>query len=183
MATEQDAAQVSKQLPDPAKLADAWTSVLINGAEAIRAAAERSTRSAAPTPYDPFAPAQAFSDFSKGLWSNPAQLMETQRKLFAEWTQLWTGTAARMLGQESGTALAPEKGDRRFNDPAWQQPFFDHLKQAYLLTVRQSMDLVANTDLDAATRTRVDFFARQFLNAISPANFAFSNPEDRKSVV
>ena len=141
MAFEQEAMQKPLQLSDPKKLAKAWTSVLINGAEAIRAAAERSTTSSAPTPYDPFAPAQAFSDFAKGLWSNPAQLMETQHKLFAEWTQLWTGTAARALGQESGMALAPEKGDRRFNDPAWQQPFFDHLKQAYLLTVRQSMDL------------------------------------------
>ena len=177
MATELDAGQKPMQLPDPAKLANAWTSVLVNGAQAIRAAGERSTTSTAPTPFDPFAPAQAFSDFAKSLWSKPTQLMETQQKLFAEWTQLWTGAAARALGQESGTALAPEKGDRRFHDPAWQKPFFDHLKQAYLLTVRQSMDLVANTDLDPATRTRVDFFTRQFLNAISPANFAFSNPE------
>ncbi len=177
MATELDTVQYPMKLPDPAKLAEAWTSVLVNGVEAIRAAAERSTTSAAPTPFDPFAPAQAFSDFAKGLWSNPAQLIETQHKLFAEWTQLWTGAAARALGQEGGTDLAPEKGDRRFNDPAWQHPFFDQLKQAYLLTVRQSMDLVANTDLDPATRTRVDFFTRQLLNAISPTNFAFSNPE------
>ena len=177
MATEQDAVQKPLPLPDPAKLAEVWTSVLVNGTKAIRAAAERSTSSPAPAPFDPFAPAQAFSDFAKGLWSNPTQMMETQHKLFAEWTQLWIGTAARALGRESGTVLRPEKGDRRFNDPAWQQPFFDHLKQAYLLTVRQSMDLVASTDLDPATRTRVDFFTRQFLNAISPANFAFSNPE------
>ena len=177
MTTEQGAGQKPLPLPDPAKLAEAWSSVLVNGTEAIRAAAKRSTTSPAPAPFDPFAPAQAFSDLAKTLWSNPAQLMETQHKLFAEWTQLWTGTAARALGHESGTVLTPEKGDRRFNDPAWQQPFFDHLKQAYLLTVRQSMDLVANSDLDPATRTRVDFFTRQFLNAISPANFAFSNPE------
>ena len=177
MATEQDAGQNPMQLPDPAKLADAWTSVLINGTEAIRTAAERSTTSPAPPPFDPFAPAQAFSDLAKSLWSNPAALMEAQHKVVTEWTQLWTGAAARAVGKEGGSGLTPERGDRRFNDPAWQQPFFDILKQAYLLTVRQSMDLVANSDLDPAARTRVDFFTRQFLNAISPANFAFSNPE------
>src|SRR5205085_2716777 len=30
--------------------------------------------------------------------------------------------------------------------------------------------------LDEATRTKVDFFTQQYLNALSPANFAFTNP-------
>jgi polyhydroxyalkanoate synthase subunit PhaC len=177
MATEQKAERVPVKTPDPAKLADVWTSVLVNGAEVIRAAAERSMVAPAPASYDPFAPVRAFSDFTKSLWSNPAQLMETQQKLFGEWIALWTGGVARALGQVSDPVLVPEKGDRRFNDPAWNQAFFNYLKQAYLLTTRQSVDLIAKTDLDPATRTRVDFFARQFLNAISPANFVFSNPE------
>ena len=177
MATKQEEAPVPFKAPDPAKLADAWTSVLVNGAEVIRAAAERSMVAPAPVPYDPLAPMRAFSDFTKSLWSDPARLMETQHKLFAEWTELWTGGGARALGQERDPVLVPEKGDRRFNDPAWNKGFFDYLKQAYLLTTRQSMETIAKTDLDPATRTRVDFFARQFLNAISPANFVFSNPE------
>lgn len=177
MATTGDAARVPISMPDPAKLADAWSRVLVGGVEAIRANVERSTVAPSAPPYDPMAPIQAFSDFSKSLWSNPAQLLEMQQQHFAEWTQLWTAGAARAFGQESDPLLVPEKGDRRFNDPAWNQPFFDYLKQAYLLTTRQALDLVAQTDLDPATRTRVDFFARQVLNAISPANFACSNPE------
>lgn len=177
MATTGELQQFATRMPDPQKLADALTSVLVNGVEVIRAAAERSTKSFEPIPYDPLAPAQAFSDFTKSLWSNPIRLMETQHKLLAEWTQLWTDGLARALGQERDSVLVPEKGDRRFNNPIWNQPFFDYLKQAYLLTTRQALHLVANADLDSATRTRVDFFARQFLNAISPANFAISNPE------
>lgn len=177
MATTQDSAQLLPQMPDPEKLANAWTNVLVKGTEAIRAVAERSTVSPAPIPYDPLAPAQAFADFTASLWSNPGQLMDAQRTMFSEWTQLWSNAAARALGQEAEPVLVPEKGDRRFNDPAWNQAFFDYLKQAYLLTTRQTLDLIAKTDIDPATRTRVDFFARQFLNAISPANFAFSNPE------
>ncbi len=175
--TEQDLAKYPMKMPDPAKLADAWTNVLSKGVEAIRAASERRAQPSAPPPFDPFAPAQAFSDFSTSFWSNPAQVLETQQKLFSDWTQLWTGAACRALGKENGPVLVPEKGDRRFSDDAWKQPYFDQLKQAYLLTVRQTLDLVAKTDLDPSTKTRVDFFARQFLNAISPANFAFSNPE------
>ena len=177
MAPKQAAERVPVKTPDPAKLADAWTSVLVNGTEAIRAATERSMVAPAAAPYDPLAPMRAFSDFTKSLWSNPAGLMETQHKLFAEWTELWTGGVGRASGQVSDPVLVPEKGDRRFNDSAWNQGFFDYLKQAYLLTTRQSMETIAKTDLDPATRTRVDFYARQFLNAISPANFVFSNPE------
>ena len=177
MAPKQEAARVPVKTPDPAKLADAWTSVLVNGAEVIRAATERSMVAPASAPYDPLAPVRAFSDFTKSLWSNPARLMETQHKLFAEWTELWTGGVGRALGKVVDPVLTPEKGDRRFNDPAWNQTFFDYLKQAYLLTTRQSGDVIAKADLDPATRTRVDFYARQFLNAISPANFVFSNPE------
>ena len=56
MAPKQAAERVPVKTPDPAKLADAWTSVLVNGAEAIRAATERSMVAPAAAPYDPLAP-------------------------------------------------------------------------------------------------------------------------------
>lgn len=111
------------QPPDPVKLADAWTGVLVNGAEAIRAATERSMIAPAPAPFDPLAPMRAFSDFTKSLWSNPAQLVETQHKVFAEWMELWSGGIDRALGKGVNPVLTPEKRDRRFNDPASNQNF------------------------------------------------------------
>ena len=111
MATKQEAAPVPVKAPDPAKLADAWTSVLVNGAGAIRAAAERGMVAPDPVPYDPLAPMRAFSDFTKSLWSDPARLMETQHKLFAEWTELWTGGGARALGQERDPSSADQRGE------------------------------------------------------------------------
>ena len=60
MAPKQEEARVPFKTPDPAKLADAWTSVLVNGAEVIRAATERSMVAPAPSPYDPLAPMRAF---------------------------------------------------------------------------------------------------------------------------
>ncbi len=92
---------------------------------------------------------------------------------------LWTNAAARFAGREVEPIVEPERGDRRFKDPAWsEQPVFDYLKQAYLLASKRTQELIAGTEgLDEATRTRVDFFARQALDALSPTNFAFSNPE------
>jgi polyhydroxyalkanoate synthase len=64
-------------------------------------------------------------------------------------------------------------------DPAWSdEPVFDYLKQAYLLASRQASDLVEKADgVDEETRTRALFFTQAYLNALSPANFAFTNPE------
>ena len=82
-------------------------------------------------------------------------------------------------GHEVEPVIAPERGDRRFGDAAWSEdPVFDYLKQAYLLAARQATDLVDKAEgIDEATRTRAEFFTQAYLNALSPANFAFTNPE------
>lgn len=178
MTTNDQTGGPAVNLPNPDELADAWTRIFAHSVEALHATVERNMASSSPAPYDPHAPARAMTEFATLLWSNPAQLFNAQQQLLQEWTALWTMSAARALGQTQDPLLVPEKGDRRFNDPAWSElPIFDYLKQAYLLTTRQTLDLVAASDLDPAARTRVDFYARQFLNALSPANFAFSNPE------
>jgi polyhydroxyalkanoate synthase len=178
MTTKEKTGAASASLPSPTELASAWTRIFTNGVQALRATAERNAAKSAPTPYDPHAPARALTEYATALWSNPVQLLGAQQKLLQEWTSLWTTAAARAFAQDQEPFVVPEKGDRRFNDPAWSElPIFDYLKQAYLLTTRQTLDLVASSDLDPEARTRVDFYARQFLNAISPANFAFTNPE------
>lgn len=178
MATNDRAGGVSANLANPTELASAWARVFANAVGALRAASERSATSFAPTPYDPHAPARAMAEFATTLWSNPAQLFGAQQKLLQEWTSLWANSAARGLGQDRPPLMVPDKGDRRFNGPAWSElPLFDYLKQAYLLTTRQTLDLIASSDLDSEARTRVDFYTRQFLNALSPANFALTNPE------
>ncbi len=86
---------------------------------------------------------------------------------------------AALAGQPVEPVIAPERGDRRFGDAAWSEdPVFDYLKQAYLLASKQAADLVAKADgIDEATRTRAEFYTQAYLNALSPANFAFTNPE------
>lgn len=177
MASHQDAPRPSANFPDPARLADAWTQLFANSVAAMQATADRGAAAPAPVPFDPQAPVRAFAEFAADLWSNPTKLWDAQRAMLGEWTTLWTNGLAATMGGAPEPLVAPARGDRRFNDPAWREPAFDLLKQAYLLTTRQTLDLVANSDLDPATRVRVDFFARQFLSALSPANFALTNPE------
>jgi polyhydroxyalkanoate synthase subunit PhaC len=159
--------------PDPAELARAWTRVVENGLKAIQA------RPAASLAFDPAAPARALFEFQTQLWSNPMAVLQAGQAAASEWMELWGAAARRAAGHAAEPVIAPQRGDRRFNDPAWSEdPVFDYLKQAYLLASRQAADLVSKTEgIDEATRTRAEFFTTAYLNALSPANFAFTNPE------
>ncbi|HWT13926.1 MAG TPA: alpha/beta fold hydrolase [Allosphingosinicella sp.] len=161
--------------PDPAQLAAAWTRVVENAL----AAAQAGVRAPASLAHDPTAPARAFADFTMQLWTDPAGVLRASQNAATEWIDLWSRASRRAAGAEVEPLVAPERGDRRFNDPAWsEEPVFDYLKQAYLLASRQATSLVEKAEgVDEATRTRAQFFTQMFLNALSPANFAFTNPE------
>lgn len=166
------------ELPGPAEFADAWGRVLIGAIDLARATALRATDAHVPLPCDPTAPARALADYWGHLARNPGALVKVQQQAVQDWTKLWSGAVARLAGGEAAPLAEPERGDRRFKDPAWNEPVFDWLKQAYLLASTRTRKLIADTEgMDEATRTRVEFFARQALDALSPANFAFTNPE------
>jgi poly[(R)-3-hydroxyalkanoate] polymerase subunit PhaC len=165
--------------PSPSELADAWSRVIAGALGLAAASARRAADPHAPKAFDPTAPARALGEFAAHLWSNPAELMKAQQQAASDWMKLWSAAAARATGKAAEPVIAPERGDRRFNDPAWsEEPVFDYLKQAYLLTAKRALDMVENAEgLDEGARTRAAFFTRQYLDSISPANFAFTNPE------
>ncbi len=89
--------------------------------------------------------------------------------------QLWMKLAS---GQSAATLVAPEPGDRRFASKAWREnPFYDYLRQSYLLSARFFADLVEGAQLDAAAKDRLRFALKQWIDAMSPANFVATNPE------
>ncbi|HEY0313375.1 MAG TPA: alpha/beta fold hydrolase [Allosphingosinicella sp.] len=170
--------KLPESIPSPSELADAWGQIVANAIRLGGSAVERAADPHVPQAYDPAAPARAFGVFAGHLFTHPHEMMRAQQKAAADWMTLWGQAAARLAGAKPAPAAEPERGDRRFKDPAWsQEPVFDYLKQAYLLTARRAMELVEGSDLDEATRTKVEFFTQQYLNALSPANFAFTNPE------
>ena len=77
------------------------------------------------------------------------------------------------------------KDDRRFRDPAWEQnQLFDFIKQSYLLSSRWLVSTVAKAEgLDDKTAQKVDFYTRQFVDALAPTNFLLTNPEALRATV
>jgi polyhydroxyalkanoate synthase len=166
-------------VPDPAELAQLWSRVIGSAVDLAEASVSNASRAQTPPPFDPAAPARAFAAFGAWLWTNPAEVLKAQQDIAADWMKLMTSAASRAAGKEAEPAIVPERGDRRFNDPAWSdEPVFDYLKQAYLLASKRALDMVrAAEGLDEGTRTRLEFFTQTYLQALSPANFAFTNPE------
>ncbi|MEQ1931955.1 MAG: alpha/beta fold hydrolase [Parvularculaceae bacterium] len=165
-------------MPDADALSSVWKRVVSSSVDAAFASADRARSAPAPLAFDPTAPARAFAEFGAALMANPAALAAAQAKAMQEWASLFSGAGF------GAPAIEPQKGDRRFSDPAWGEAPFDFLKQAYLLAARQMTDLVSQTSgLDSKTRARVDFFVRQYLYALSPANYPLTNPEAVKKAM
>ena len=113
------------------------------------------------------------------LMANPAKLMQAQIGFWQDYMSLWQNTARRMMGIESEPVIEADPKDRRFRHDAWKEnEVFDFIKQSYLLSARFVQDVVTHVDgLDAPTAQKVDFYARQFVDAMSPSNFLLTNPE------
>lgn len=136
-------------------------------------------------PADPLGLTHTFMDFTAKLLADPNRLVQAQMELWQQYMTLWQLTAQRMMGQKVEPLAEPAKGDKRFNDPAWKdEVVFDYLKQSYLLTARWLQGTVKEVQgIDDKTAKKVDFYTRQFIDAVSPSNFALTNPQVVKATV
>ena len=105
--------------------------------------------------------------------------MHAQLSLWQDYLRLWQNAGQRLLGQPVDPMIEPDRSDRRFRDPAWDDhAVFDFIKQSYLLTARWLVDTVNHIDgFDDKTRQKIDFYTRQFVDALAPSNFVATNPE------
>jgi len=128
---------------------------------------------------DPLNIASAFLEMTTRLMANPAKLMQAQLGFWQDYMSLWQNTARRIMGIDSDPVIQADAKDRRFKDDAWKESeVFDFIKQSYLLSARFVQEVVTHVDgLEPHTAQKVDFYARQFIDAMSPSNFLLTNPE------
>jgi polyhydroxyalkanoate synthase len=108
------------------------------------------------------------------LQRSSARLGALQAAYFEKQTRLWTG----LLSGAGEQVASPKPGDRRFAGKQWRDnPYYDYLRQSYLLASGYLEELVESCDLQPQAKDRARFAARQWIDALSPANFAATNPE------
>ncbi|THF54046.1 class I poly(R)-hydroxyalkanoic acid synthase [Allorhizobium terrae] len=126
---------------------------------------------------------KTLSSVSEYWMGDPKRNLEAQTQLMSSLFGVWM----KSLNKLSASVNAPTQADtppepikdKRFADADWQRnPFFDFLRQAYLVVSDWAEKLVENTEgLDEHTRHKAAFYMRQMTAALSPANFIMTNPQ------
>jgi polyhydroxyalkanoate synthase len=105
-------------------------------------------------------------------------IVDLQREYLKHVWFLWNAIFLETFSGGADSDIALAKGDRRFKDASWrEQPYYDLLKQTYLLGSRHLHELVNMAQVDDRTKLQLRFCARQFIDAMSPSNFPATNPE------
>jgi polyhydroxyalkanoate synthase len=116
--------------------------------------------------------------------ANAPRVTELQAVYQRDLARLWATTLARQRSELWEPVIAPDREDRRFAGAEWRDSaYHDYLKQHYLLGARFVRGLVEAAELEASAKHRLRFYARQFIDMMSPTNFAATNPEVVKSAV
>ncbi len=129
--------------------------------------------------------AKTLGEIAQHWISEPGKLAAAQSELFNDYAELWGRSFRRFFGEDVEPVVTPEPGDNRFKDPDWSDSqFFDFWKQAYLITSRWAEDVTRKTEgVDEKTRKKALFYLNQTLAAVSPSNFAFTNPEVLRATI
>ena len=132
---------------------------------------------AASTIYDEMG--RCFQAGAEALARDPQLLISTQTRLFQDQMALMQGTLREMSGESVEPVISPARSDRRFRDEAWQsEPYYHFLVQQYLLFSRAVDEMLAGIKgLPESQKRNLEFYARQYVSAFSPSNFASTNPE------
>jgi polyhydroxyalkanoate synthase len=164
---------------DPVALAESFASAADKSAKVLGDFVARQATSGQSLVSDEFGLTKAFFELAAKMLSNPYRLAETQMNLWWEYSALWQSSMLKLLGHSTTPVAEPAKSDKRFRHEDWEEHFlFDYIKQSYLITARWLHSAVANVEgLDEHTRKKVDFFTRQYIDALAPSNFALTNPE------
>ncbi len=165
------------RMPDPALVTRTMSEVAERGQRIVADFLKRQSEQGAEV--DPLNIGSAFMEMTTRLMRDPARLMQAQIGLWQDYLTLWQNTARRILGEPVSPVIAEDPRDRRFKDDAWREnEVFDFIRQSYLLSARFFQNVVTGVEgLDPKAAQKVDFYTRQFVDAMSPSNFLLTNPE------
>ena len=183
--SEAGGAPGSKPLPDPAELSRRFAEIAEQSQRLVTDFLSRQNGEGGLGMATPTAIGAAFFEMTSRLMSDPSKLVEAQMSFWNDYLTLWQRTTQRMLGGEAEPVIEAPSEDRRFRDKAWSDnAVFDFIKQSYLLTARSIQSAVKNVEgLDDGAARKVDFYTRQFVDAIAPSNFVMTNPEVLRATI
>ncbi len=126
----------------------------------------------------------AFANLAARLMSDPYKLAEATMKMWQSQFDLWQSWMKQMTGAEAESTAPQPKADPRFRSELWNNWMFDYIRQAYLVAAEDIQNTVAEVEgLDQQTARKVQFFTKQYVDALAPTNFVMTNPDVLKTTV
>jgi len=134
---------------------------------------------------DPLNLNKAYTQWLTALQTDPQKVIQANMTFFQNSLALSQQIMSSFTGQQADPVVAPEKADRRFKHDDWsEQPVFNAIKQSYLLTSQYMRNLVSDVEgLDEHTAEKVKFYTERYIDAMSPTNFAATNPAVIEKVI
>jgi polyhydroxyalkanoate synthase len=172
-------AEDTERAPDPVEVARIIGEVAERSSNVLGDFVKRHANGKSVAFSDEFGIARAFMDMWVKLAANPMALAEAQMNMYFDHLRLWQASWLKLLGARPEPVAEPASGDSRFKDEEWQSSFvFDYIKQSYLIAARHIHDAVSGVaGIPEDSKKKVDFFTRQYIDALAPSNFAFTNPQ------
>jgi len=168
------------KMPDPAQMAQLINHIAEKSQTVVKEFLNRQSADGKYDLLDTMMLGRSFIDLTQKIMSDPARLMQAQMTLWQDYMDLWQKAMPAMLSQQPMEEVIREpKGDKRFKHDDWQDnALFSYIKQSYLLTAGWIQNMVANVEgFDEKTKRKLQFYTRQFVDAMSPSNFVMTNPE------
>ncbi|MBL8254340.1 MAG: class I poly(R)-hydroxyalkanoic acid synthase, partial [Candidatus Competibacter sp.] len=173
------------QTTDFNKLAQNFSKIIEQSQRVLQEYLKRQERNDQIPLIDPTIIGKSFQEFFNQLLKNPEKLIETEVNFWKNTLDLWQSASKRMLGHKVQPVITPPPGDKRFADAQWaENAVFDFIKQSYLLAADSVQGLARKVEgLDDKTARRVQFYTRQFVDAMAPTNFVHTNPTVLKATL
>lgn len=173
------------QTTDFNKLAQNFSKIIEQSQRVLQEYLKRQERNDQIPLIDPTIIGKSFQEFFDQLLKNPETLIEAQVDFWKNTLDLWQSASKRMLGHKVQPIITPPPGDKRFADVQWaENAVFDFIKQSYLLAADSVQGLARKVEgLDDKTARRVQFYTRQFVDAMAPTNFVHTNPTVLKATL
>ena len=128
-------------------------------------------------PLDPIEVCRALVELTESLATQPALLEKHLSTLVFNQLRLGLWTLRQLRGDTVEEPIATATKDRRFQDEDWSELLpFSVLRQWYLLWSKWFAATSEDFGGSPEERQRVGFYLRQWLDALSPANFPATNP-------